>query len=271
MTHFENSPCLLRAADSVTVSVVSHGHGEMLLGLLQQLVGMQEVQKIVVTLNIAESIDIAQDDRILVIRNAQPLGFGANHNAAFRHCETNYFCVLNPDISMERNIFATLLPYLANENVGVIAPEVRSPAGAVEDSIRRFPTLGAIVKKVFGVVEAEYVAQRAQSTFYPDWVAGMFMLFPAKAYASVGGFDERYFLYYEDVDICVRLWRKRLAVQACLQVSVIHDARRASHQSLRYLRWHVTSISRYFLRYAFRLPQSGSMNKRVNPHQTLQE
>jgi GT2 family glycosyltransferase len=84
-----------------------------------------------------------------------------------------------------------------------------------------------------------------------DWVGGMFMLLRRDVFETLGGFDERYFLYYEDVDLCARLWSAGMRVMQLRQVSVIHLARRSSHRSLRYLVIHLVSMSRYFLSGSF--------------------
>ena len=237
---------------SVTVSVVSHGHGSMVTKLISQLLEYEQINKIILTLNIPESLDLDVDDRVVIVKNAELKGFGGNHNIAFQLCRTPFFCVLNPDIIFNDNIFPHLLESIGGKNVGVVAPLVRAPAGGIEDSIRRFPTLTMILKKVMGYDEGPYVISEYVETFNPDWVAGMFMLYPAKSFDFVGGFDEKFFLYYEDVDICAQLWLAGLEVKVCTSVSVIHDAQRASHRNLSHLKWHVSSFLRYLFRYAFR-------------------
>jgi hypothetical protein len=79
----------------------------------------------------------------------------------------------------------------------------------------------------------------------PDWVAGMFMLFRREVFAEMSGFDERYFLYYEDVDLCRRLRRRGYDVRLVPTVTAVHDARRESRRSLRHLRWHLASMARF--------------------------
>jgi GT2 family glycosyltransferase len=80
-----------------------------------------------------------------------------------------------------------------------------------------------------------------------EWVAGMFIGFRRDAYARVGGFDERYFLYYEDVDICRRLRSHGYKVVYDTTVSVIHEARRASRRDPRLMGIHAASALRYLL------------------------
>ena len=85
--------------------------------------------------------------------------------------------------------------------------------------------------------------------FRPDWAAGMFMLFRSDAFRRVNGFDENYHLYYEDVDICARLRAAGLCVVVDPRAQVVHFGGRRSHREMRYLRWHLASMMRFFSRH----------------------
>lgn len=217
--------------------------------LVVQLRNCREVTRIVLTRNIPEASGVVADSLIEIIENAAPKGFGANHNAAFLNCHQPFYCVLNPDIELDGNPFPTLLHCLDDSAAALAAPLILAPDGEVEDSIRHFPTVGALLRKAFGGPDGRYAIAPGGLAFSPDWVAGMFMLFRSSAYARLGGFDEGYFLYYEDVDICNRAWQVGMKVIACPSVSAIHDARRDSRRSLRHLRWHITSMGRYLWRW----------------------
>lgn len=222
--------------------------------LVADVLTCPEVGQVIVTRNIPESLTLPQDVRILVIDNTASAGFAANQNAAFRFCALPYFCPLNPDIQLQGNPFPSLLSALQEVDDAIVAPLVRNPLGDAEDSIRFFPTITSLLSKALGWTDGHYNLKNYQSVFYPEWVAGMFMLFRSSAYKELNGFDERFFLYYEDVDICARAWKAGLKVLACPSVSVVHDARRDSHKNLKYLRWHLTSIIRYFWKHCGRLP-----------------
>lgn len=226
----------------------------MVDSLIAQLLELPEVSGIVLTQNLPEDCRYLEHPKLRLIKNPSPKGFGANHNQAFRYCAEPYFCVLNPDIEFEDNPFPGLLRCLQEKNAVLAAPLVLNPEGRPEDSIRHFPTFTGLARKLLGGSDGRYVVEYGQSPFYPDWVAGMFMLFSADAYARLQGFDERYFLYYEDVDICTRLWKEGLRVVACPSTSVVHDARRASHRDMQHMRWHVASMLRYLWKYSGRLP-----------------
>lgn len=239
----------------IAVSIVSHGHGALVQRLVAALLTCPEVAQIILTWNIPEQHNIIENDRIVSLINQQPKGFGANHNAAFSVCSQPFFCPLNPDVELLENPFPALVQSFSVNGVALVAPLVLAPNGTTEDSIRYFPTPRSLLSKALGCSSGSYAVRCGQPDFCPEWVAGMFMLFHAETFAQLQGFDEAYFLYYEDVDICVRAWQQGLKVVACPSVSVIHDARRESRSSLRHARWHLMSLGRYLWKHWGRLPE----------------
>lgn len=230
----------------------------MVVRLIESLLACDEVVQIIVTRNIPESLAIPGDERISLLDNQFPKGFGENHNSAFLHCSQPFFCPLNPDISLQGNPFSVLLSEMTKAGAAIAAPLVVSPTGAVEDSVRHFPNLRSLARKICGGEDGRYDLKLHDPTFSPDWVAGMCMLFRSADYGRLKGFDQGYFLYYEDVDVCVRAWKAGMKIIACPSVAVVHDARRDSHRSLRHLRWHLASMGRYFLKHWGRLPHASA-------------
>lgn len=235
----------------ISISVVSHGQGDLVGRALADLVHCSDSVpiEVILTRNIPEQLPFSAEDfpyPVKVVENASPKGFGANHNAAFRFATGKWFCVMNPDIRLDDNPFPELLACLANSNVGVAAPLVLAVHGEIEDSARRFPGPAKILCKAMGRCSGNDYAIMDRPV-HPDWVGGMFMLFPRSVYEKAGGFDERYFLYYEDVDLCARLRLMGYEVVLSPRAEVVHHARRSSHRNLRYLRWHLGSMARFFL------------------------
>ena len=240
--------------NKLCISLVSHGHGVMVQELVAQLLKFDLISQIILTINIPEEFPVVSDARLKIIRNSAPKGFGRNHNDAFAMSDCEYFCVLNPDIVFVDNPFPTLLSEFNEQSVGLVAPIVLSNNGSIEDSMRRFLTPWSMFKRVMNKDSGAYVFQQGDSNLWPDWVAGMFMLFSSEAYSRVGGFDEKYFMYCEDADICTRLWKSGYKIIGCLSARVIHNAQRASHRSFKHLSWHIRSMARYFLSHSFSLP-----------------
>lgn len=242
----------------VTVSIVSHGHNALLPDLLRDLANCPEVALIVVTCNIPESTILEQDteERLIVIHNSTPKGFGANHNAAFQLSQTPYFLVLNPDVRLQGNPFPDLLAAMEPENIALAAPAVVNTRGQLEDNARSFPSLGGLIGKALGRDRSRLDYLQGDPHQLAPWIAGVFMLFRHADFESAGGFDERFFLYYEDVDLCARLWDMGRTVILCPSVLVVHDAQRSSHYHPRYMFWHALSMIRYFRKHVLpsRLP-----------------
>lgn len=243
--------------NEIHLSVVSHGHGAtvgLLLDDLKMCAGASNLQ-VTLTLNIPEQLPFDPAGfpfSVRVFTNSMPKGFGANHNAAFNKFQgdAEFFCVINPDIRIHADVFEKLTQCLSLSRVGVVAPLVQNSQGLVEDNARALPTPWAILKKACGADVPPMLAPGGNCREV-DWVAGMFMLFPKEVYARLSGFDNRYFLYYEDVDICCRLYLAGYTVAVAPAAVVEHDAQRDSHRKLRYFRWHFASIRRFFLSQAF--------------------
>lgn len=241
---------LYRLADvivTLTLSIVSHGQGNLIRHLLGDLCRLNLPGiSIILTLNIPEDeawLAAAEGLPVRIIRNDRPLGFGANHNQAFACSTDDLFCVVNPDIRLPDDSLARLPLYFEDPRVAACAPLVVGSDGDVQDSARRFPNFPRLARRVLlRQRQADYAPDAAADV---DWVAGMLVLFRREAFAQVEGFDERYFMYLEDADICRRLRHAGWKTLYQPSVVVVHDARRDSHRSLRHLRWHMRSMIRF--------------------------
>lgn len=250
----------------VTLSIVSHGQGALVARLLADLRTVADGSfRTVVTLNIPEDESFlepyASPLGLHVIRNRERRGFGANHNAAFAEaCSTSAFAVLNPDLRLQASPLPALIEALrSHHGIGAVAPLVLSPTGAPEDSVRRFPTVAQLARRqLLGRKAPDYSADAGRQPV--DWAAGMFVVFDSHAFRDVGGFDEDYFMYFEDADICRRLAALQQSTWWVPDASVVHHARRASNRQLRPMLWHFASAWRFLviarLRPAHRRSQS---------------
>lgn len=240
----------------ICLSIVSHGQRDLAARLLGCIAADRSprVTRIVYTRNLPEPdlpADLSAIPGLEVIDNPRPRGFGANHNQAFGRCAEPYFCVLNPDLEWRGDPFAGLVSCLEGTDadpdparrgdappMGLVAPLVKSPSGRIEATARTLYTPTEVISQK---LDPRNVGASAH------WLAGMFLLFRADAYRTIGGFDERYFLYIEDVDISTRLRLAGWSLRQCARVEVVHDARNHSHHSLRYAGWHAQGMLRYWM------------------------
>ena len=230
----------------VTVSIVSHGQLELIRPLLEQLNALSAamVDKVVLTINIPEP-DLLAGLRfgfpVERIENSVAKGFGANHNQAFNHCESDWFLVLNPDIRFDADVLRPLVAQAAPD-AGLLAPRILEPGKATPEQHRRVITpLEILTRRRPGYPIPDM----------PDWIPGLFMMFRSSVYRQIGGFDERYFMYGEDFDICARTQLAGWRLQIAEDLLTRHEAQRASRTSWRHLWWHVTSLLKVWASGAF--------------------
>lgn len=238
----------------ISLSIVSHGHENHVRALISDLEGLaREDLEVVLTLNAGmdrELRTLRTSLPLSVVINEAPRGYSTNHNAAFRAAKGEFFCVLNPDLRLRGDPFPALLQVFDDDRVGVAAPHILEPNGQAQPTYRPVPTPVRLLKKALGLREIAH--NGGSNRIYPDWVGGMFMMFRRSAFAAMNGFDERYFLYYEDVDICCRLWLAGNKVCVAKDAVAVHEGQWASRRSLRHLRWHAQSIWKFFNSSAYR-------------------
>jgi N-acetylglucosaminyl-diphospho-decaprenol L-rhamnosyltransferase len=234
----------------VAVSIVSHNHGSMVWKLVRQIISFKEVDKIYVTLNVPELFPVNLSDKVILIHNTRPKGFGENHNAAFDLINNEFYCVLNPDIEFIENPFPFLISLFSDAECGVVAPIILDDSGSRADTARQDLTAWLLINRIFGFNCETQSIKILNDIAMPDWVAGMFMLFRSKAFNKVGKFDQKYFMYCEDADICRRLRTIQYQVLVSLKTSVVHKAQRASRRNLKHFIWHLKSLILYFLKYS---------------------
>jgi GT2 family glycosyltransferase len=159
---------------------------------------------------------------VRLISNERNVGFGAAHNQAMRSAHGRYLLVLNSDARPAPGALLTLVEFMdAHPEVGVAGPKLRLPNGRVQPSRRRFPTVATLFLESTqlqrhspsnAVVRSYYVADRSDDDPQDvDWLVGACLCVRASAVVKIGLFDERFFMYSEEIDWCRRFraagWR----------------------------------------------------------------
>jgi len=229
--------------------------------------------------NVSTSIVIvdnaSHDDSVRQIRTAYPnvaivespinLGFSAGNNLALRDCKSPYVLLLNPDTEIVGDAILVLIDHLQKHPaVGVVGPQLRYGDGSYQSSRRRFPTFCTAVWE--STLLAEWFPQNPWLRRYHmadtlndqsqpvDWVNGACMLVRGIVFAEVGFFDEGFFMYSEELDLCRRIKDAGWEVWYQPRAVVIHHEARSSDQvsALKHIRFNVSKI-RYFAKHHSRL------------------
>lgn len=227
--------------------MVSHGHVRAVRSLLAQLARLLDPDRfeILLTLNAGEDPSAFQGlwpGRLVVVRNPRARGFGANHNAALRQGRGRWVAALDPDLQLSASPFDALASALVAPDCGVVAPPVLDPDGTPADHARPVPTPSRLLGRHLRQRKAQ--AESVSEPRQVDWIAGLFMAMRCETFERLGGFDERFHMYCEDVDLCLRSWHLGLAVRVVPAVPVIHPAQRRSLRHPRHFLWHCHSLMR---------------------------
>jgi GT2 family glycosyltransferase len=178
----------------------------------------------------------------VTVLRAPNRGFAAGNNVGIDRARGRYVLLLNPDVEIEEGTFAELLEALdARPEVGIAGVVQRGTDGALQLSMRRFPSpLRDLGESLFGsrrpflrsLQEVEADRRRYATEFSPDWVCGAFLCARAEAVAAVGPMDERFFLYSEEIDWCLRARQAGWDVRHLPSMTVTHHAGRRDRGDL---------------------------------------
>lgn len=225
---------------SIVISVVSHGHAKFVNEFLNSLLkcNLSAVKRVVLTINKPESISYLNNKKfpfILDVReNKISLGFSENHNRALNGAGEDIYCIINPDVEMiEENSFIILAKEMSSTNVGLLYPIQISEEGVIQDSERSVPSPWNLFLR--------YLTKTKEKRI--DWVNAAFWMIPQSVWLKLNGLNEKYFMYCEDVDFCLRLHLKKIPIIKS-SVCIRHVGQRDSHRRVKNYFFHVHSLIR---------------------------
>lgn len=226
-----------------------------------------------------EARAIANEANVEYIFNGSNLGFGAAHNLALNrslNAEAKYHLILNPDVYFSADVIDKLMRFMeANPRVGLATPKVLYPDGRLQHLCRLLPSPFTLVarrvlhpfKGVHRKLNHEYEMHFSGYDKVMDvpFISGCFMLLRVEALRTTGLFDEKIFLYTEDIDLTRRL-HKRYRTVFFPDVVIYHHHVRESYRSVRTLFHHAGSAVAYFNKWGW---FSDSERQRINRNAIL--
>ncbi len=246
----------------LTISIVHYGkdkHTSSLINTLLSETELPENTEIVLVKN--SPIETPFDRRIITIQAKGNIGFGKGHNLAFKKTRSSFFLVLNPDVTPEKNSILSLLEFMKdNPSAGIAAPKLFLPDGSRQFSVRRHYSIFSLLFSRFPVKE------RHKRLFYSghlmseiddskpvqvDWAAGASLMIRSDLARKRGFvFDPRFFLYFEDVDLCIYCKRTGKSVYYVPESVMSHCHMRESAAVFsRAATIHVSSALKFILKY----------------------
>jgi hypothetical protein len=193
------------------------------------------------------------------------IGYGRANNLVLGRLDSDFHLVMNPDVELDRGALASALAaFAAHPDVGLVAPAAFGEDGARQYLCKRFPSLWvlflrgfapAFLRRHFSAALRDYEMRDAIGEDFLKGIplaSGCFMLVRTPLLARLGGFDPRFFMYFEDYDLSLRLGREA-ALAYVPQARIVHHGGEASRKGLRHVAWFAQSAWRFFATHGWRI------------------
>lgn len=248
---------------AVTVIVVTHESVRYIEACLDSLSDFRAADgEVIVVDNASEDgtadLVATRYPDVQLVRGTRRRGFAANCNAGAAVAHGQVLLLLNPDARVRSGAIDTLVGRLLGDPaVGIVGPRLVYPDGRPQPSARRFPTAGTtLVRRTpLRLLLPNSAAERRHlmegevpdTATSVDWMLGAALVIRAEDYAALGGMDEGYRLYCEDIDLCWRMWERGRQVVLDPAAVVEHDLSELTRRRFftRATLWHVRSMARF--------------------------
>ena len=172
--------------------------------------------------------------QIKIVQNEENIGFGKAINQAASLAKGQYYLILNPDTIIQEETISTLKEYLdSNPEVGMVGPKILNADGTLQLACKRsFPTLGVALPKLLGfsrIFPKSKWAGKYNLTYLDedeissvDAISGSCMFIRSFLFHELKGFDERFFMFGEDLDLCSRIWKNNYEIHYVPTTQIVH-------------------------------------------------
>lgn len=216
----------------VSVIIVSYNTKDLTIGSIKSVLreGSNLEKEIIVVDNASTDGSLEELSRlkgkIKLIKNDKNLGFSKANNQGIRTASGKYILLLNSDTEVKKGAIGKLIEFAkARSDAGVVGPKLLNPNGSIQGSVLRFPTIGRAIRQYWlgqkGLLDKYAPESEKDAVEVESLVMAAFLITPV-ALKKVGLLDERYFMYYEDLDYCRRVKEMGLKIYYLPTSEVIH-------------------------------------------------
>jgi GT2 family glycosyltransferase len=228
----------------VTVIIVNYRTPDLTKGAVRSCLSEPEVEEVIVIDNGSgdESADILTEEfrgkNVRVMENEDNVGFATANNKGVGRARTDYVLLLNSDAFVLEGAIGILLERIkADDSIGIIGPEILLSDGHSPQPLNYgpFPSLKTIFTR----------NQNVDNPLQPDWVSGVAMMLNRQFMLEIDGFDDRYFMYFEDVDLCRRVQEHGRKVVREPKAKIVHFGGKSLSSDFKRKKMYYASQDRY--------------------------
>jgi GT2 family glycosyltransferase len=215
---------------NLTVSIVNYNSGEYLTKCLSSIKEIEDEARINVVVVDNNSTDESSDQakkkfpQFEFIENKDNVGFGRAHNQVLKNLKTEYVLLLNPDCLLEKGVVKKILEDFEDESVGAATCKIILPGDKVDMTAHRgFPTPLASLLYILGDDSLYHLTKNNPDTLHEvDAITGAFLMTKKQVLDKSGLFDEKFFMFGEDIDLCLRIKKAGFKVVYDPSVKIVH-------------------------------------------------
>lgn len=263
----------------ITASIVTYHTSHSELSRLIECVMKSDIETIYIIDNSTndELRDYVTNNHRLKYIHSINLGYGSGHNIAIRNAiklGAKYHIVLNPDVYWTDSVIEKLSFFMdSNPSCGLVMPKITYPNGSIQYLCKLLPNPFDLIIRRF--IPWEKYQKKHDFYYELHWtgydhimevpsLSGCFMFMRCSVLNKVHGFDERYFMYAEDLDLCRRIGEVSKTIYYPL-TSVVHEYEKGSYKNKKLLVYHIKSIIKYFNKWGWFFDrQRNRINKKCN-------
>lgn len=245
---------------NVSVCIVNHNDKNTILDTIKSLYEYSNGINLKVYVSDNNSTDGSLDlirqqfPQVIIIENYKNMGFGAGNNAVLNIIDSDYHILVNPDIQISYDVITQMAEYMEkNKDIGILTPTIMNFDNTVQHLPKRKPRFIYLLGGRLSFLrkyrdEFTMANEDIKEPTSIDFCTGCFMFFRTSIFKKVKGFDERYFLYFEDADI-TREVQKYAKTIYNPKFYVYHHWHRASGKSVKFLFIHIISMFKYYFKW----------------------
>ena len=250
----------------LSIIIVSHSHGSLLIKLLDSLANQKpsfefKIQLMLNSIEDQETLSFLSKVKLnlQISHRKTPHSLSSNLNTCINEVNTSYTLILNPDVILPSENLEQIMQFLKSSKLDLATCPAKSPDNQELVNLRYFPSpLSLFYERITSEGLRLKMQQNIleQPSSFPFWIQGSYLIAPSSTFKELN-FDERFPLYFEDVDFCRRLLFGGKRIGVCRETYFIHHFQRKSSRVFsKHFMIHLYSAFLYFIKYRFSKPTS---------------
>lgn len=255
----------------ITISLISLNqahHLRRLLPTLEKSVqGLDARILMVANRCVDDSVEYVRKNypQIDILENPGITGYGGNHNLNLERSDSEYFVIMNSDMMVKPDTFKNIIAFMkTDEKLGIVAPKVLNEDGSIQYLNKRYPSVfDLFLRKFCPLILQRFFRDRMDAYEMKDTdystvmdvplLSGSFLFCRSDLLKKLAGFDEQFFLYFEDYDLCRRFQLAGYRTVFYPEAEAVHFWERSAHKSWKFALMFINSARKYFCRWGWKL------------------